>query len=234
MLRKSGVESFFICVKFKSGPWHPYFTGTLSAQAMDCRPRSADWVAETFGVNDGVDSGFEGIAFVLEPEEQPELLRFAARRGVPGLTLVNLHTLWHKLDVVVEGRKPTLLKEVLRAIVEHALGPQTDEQRAAILARREEYTHKPLWDSVVGDNPELATNLADDHDKPAIEDITKAVADRKPRENKKLAPSPPAARRLVLAKRAAPQMRPWASLSTMAASARPRARKLPRAQARRR
>lgn len=108
------------------------------------------------------------VVFQVDLATERRLLAFSALRGFPHLTLEMLDRLWRGEEVKTQGKKPTLLMDVLRHLCEWVLGGSlSDEDWEAILARREAVTGK-RWQSVVQANEELAKAVAIEKDHPEV------------------------------------------------------------------
>lgn len=143
--------------------------------------------------------------FELGLEEEPELIRFSARRGFPHMTLEKLHLLWHELIVEHDGRKPHLLVDVLQALCEWVLGGLAAQQWEAVQEKRRSYTNRDLWHSVVEEHQEFVKDFCHETD-------VDVIAPQKPRKERSVVnkPTPP--------EKAAPTENPKAAVGAASSS----------------
>jgi hypothetical protein len=126
-------------------------------QVFDIKPKLHTQVQREYKVSTTSMSGIFSLELIAE-EGGHDLLKHSARRGFPHLTLADLCKLWD--DLGCTGKRGQLLLEVLRSVVEHELGPRSEEQWQAIVATRASILGKANWKSVLDENVALAKEVA--------------------------------------------------------------------------
>ena len=137
-------------------------------KCMSVEPRTASWVQQVHGIPAlGTDMG--AVSLQVLPTGNCNLLQFSAMHGFPHMNLAYLNKLWSELKVKVDGRKPTLMHDVLKALVTWVLGGLTEEGWQEVLARRSEHNSRNIWHSALDDNIELAKEMVCEADHEQLE-----------------------------------------------------------------
>jgi len=135
---------------------------------MGLLPRVASWVQGSFGISTSRPD-LNGVSFQLCPETQDDLLKYSAKHGFPHMSLDNLKKLWVEIGCKVQGRKPVLLADVLKALVTFVLGSLTEDEWKEVVAKRSSLMAQHIWRSAIEDNPELAKEAVHEADHEQVE-----------------------------------------------------------------
>lgn len=156
--------------------------------AFDLCPRLPSWVRRHHDIPVAQLEQLNGVTLQIVPrEESIGLLKVSALKDLPFFTLANLNRLWDEIGCKAEGRRPTLLLEVLRTVVEHICGQLSDEEWQCVLQSRTELLGTATWKSPLDNNHELVAEMAGPDADAIKKDSSKRKASR-PAEAAKGAP----------------------------------------------
>ena len=85
------------------------------------------------------------------------------------MSLESLKKLWFQIGCKVQGRRPVLLADILKALVTFVLGSLTEDGWKEVLAKRSSLMAQHIWRSAIEDNPGLAKEAVHEADHEQID-----------------------------------------------------------------
>jgi hypothetical protein len=141
--------------------------------ARDIRPSTAAHVARDLDLQPGVEHRIGGGLVIACPDEPMSLLEFAAACAFKTLTVPFLRRLVDALEVV-HASKPMLELDLVMLLVDHVLGPLTDDEMQVILSERGKRVVEKFGRTITTEHQSIVENLMPDDAEPIIEVVEKA------------------------------------------------------------